>query len=94
MTPVYRAENLQEARLYLKQIDHKVIITNSAGSSCYYGMRVVACMINKLLAEFPEKIESVVINTDDTAHGFVTATKLFTNLDVQILFNKKDRYCK
>ena len=73
---MYEIENLDSARVFLKNTNNKVVLSNPPGSTRYYGMRVVDYIFKTLQQEFPSKIQGVVVNAYDDYSAFVTARKL------------------
>lgn len=73
---IYEIESLEGARKFLASVIFKVVISNPAGSTRYYGMRVIDCIFVKLQQEFPDKIKGVVVNAFDDYAAFVTAKAL------------------
>jgi len=76
---IYEVENLESARKFLSTTNTKVIITNPAGSSRYYGMRIIDYIFKTLLQEFPDKIDRIIVNAYDDYSAFVTARQLGYN---------------
>ena len=73
---IYEIENLESARRFLSAVISEVVISNPAGSTRYYGMRVIDCIFVKLQKEFPDKIKGVIVNAFDDYAAFVTAKAL------------------
>lgn len=73
---IYEIENLNSARLFLKDTKESVIITNPPGSTRYYGMRVIDYIFKTLKHEFPGKISGFIVNAYDDYSAFITARKL------------------
>ncbi len=81
---VYEVKDLKTAREYLQKNDKKVTLKNPKGSTRYYGMRVIDAIFQILLKEFPDKINSIIVDAYDDYCAFVTARNLgYTH----ILFN-------
>ena len=76
---IYEIKNLNSARIFLKQSKNRVVLSNPEGSTRYYGMRVIDYIFKTLQQEFPEKIESIIVNTYDDYPAFITARKLGYN---------------
>ncbi len=70
---MYEVENLATAREYLAASRAKVVLTNPAGSTKYYGMHVVDCIFKKLQREFPNKISDIIVNIYDDYPAFIKA---------------------
>jgi len=73
---IYEVQNLHGAREYLEKIRSKVTLSNPAGSTRYYGMRVVHQIFKTLQQEFPDKIGAIIVNVFDDYSAFVTAREL------------------
>lgn len=76
---IYEIENLNSARLFLKDATESVVITNPPGSTRYYGMRVIDYIFKTLKQEFPSKISGFIVNAYDDYSAFITARKLGYN---------------
>ena len=73
---LYEVENLDSARQYLSDAKEKVVLSNPAGSTRYYGMRVVDYIFKTLQGEYPDKVDKVVVNAFDDYSAFVTAREI------------------
>lgn len=73
---LYEVENLDSARQYLSDTTEKVVLSNPAGSTRYYGMRVVDYIFKTLQGEYPDKVDKVVVNAFDDYSAFVTAREI------------------
>jgi hypothetical protein len=73
---IYEIENLETARKFLSSMISEVVISNPAGSTRYYGMRVIHCIFVKLQKEFPDKIKGVIVNAFDDYSAYITAKAL------------------
>ncbi|MGC0371506.1 MAG: hypothetical protein DGJ47_000195 [Rickettsiaceae bacterium] len=73
---VYEVKDLKSAKDFLSTHQGAIILTNPQGSSRYYGMRVIDCIMKILQKEFPHKIDNIVINAYDDYAAFITARKL------------------
>lgn len=71
----YHVSSLAEARCFLAGFTSPVIISNSPGSSRYYGMMVLDYIFQALRREFPH-ITGVVVNAEDDHAAYLTASKL------------------
>jgi hypothetical protein len=61
----YFISDLDSAREFLRSYSGKVVLTNPPGSTRYYGVLVLNYMFQKLLEEFPDKIEAIEVNGYD-----------------------------
>ncbi|MFK7973601.1 MAG: hypothetical protein AB8B66_01875 [Rickettsiaceae bacterium] len=73
---VYEIEDLEKAQQFLLVTKSKIILTNKKGSTQYYGMRVLDYMFQTLVKSFSDKIEEIIIDTDEDYSALVTAQKL------------------
>lgn len=79
---LYEVESLDSAREYLSKAQQKVILSNPAGSTRYYGMRVVDYIFKTLQGEYPDKIQKIVVNAFDDYAAFITAREIgYQNID-------------
>lgn len=79
---LYEVESLDSARQYLSRIKQKVILINPAGSTRYYGMRVIDYIFRTLQEEYPDKIQKVIVNAFDDYAAFTTAREIgYKNID-------------
>lgn len=73
---IYEIENLESARKYLTQTAEHIILSNPAGSTKYYGMRVIDYIFKTLKDEFPDKIDGVIVDAYDDYSALITAQQL------------------
>jgi len=73
---IYEVIDLETARIFLLNSQQKVTLTNPQGSTRYYGMRVIDYIFKTLQQEFPEKINSIIVNAYDDYSALITARQL------------------
>lgn len=71
----YEVHSLEAARDFLANYHKPVVLTNRAGSTRYYGMRVLDYMFKTLCNEF-KYITRIVINVEDDNAALFTAIKM------------------
>jgi hypothetical protein len=65
----YIVQDFQSAKVFLQNANLPVILQNAAGSTRYYGARVVYAMLQSLQQEFTDKVLDIVIDTADDYAG-------------------------
>ena len=78
---LYEVYNLQGARDFLASYNKPVILTNYAGTTRYYGMRVLDYMFKILTKEFEQIIQIIVNVEDDNAALFTAIDMNYKNIN-------------
>ncbi len=79
---IYKVHNLKKAQEFLTLTkNNNITLTNVAGSSRYYGMRVLDYIFYSLKKEFSSKIKNIIVDVKGDYPSFITAKKLgYTNI--------------
>lgn len=72
---IYQIEDLASARKFLSHFPQPVIITNSPGSTRYYGMLILDYIFSTLTDEFGQIIK-IIVDVGDDHPALFTALKL------------------
>jgi hypothetical protein len=85
---VYQIQDLASARKFLSEFSEPIIITNTPGSTRYYGMLILDYIFKNLTNEFPQIIK-IIIDVGDDHPALFTALKL----NYQHILYKGKNFC-